>query len=197
MLALLFTGTDLRNKAGQTFVLPAHPITVGRRPECDLVFVDRTVSGRHATITPQGGQGLVIDLNSTNGTLINGKRVSEGRVVPGDKIHFGQFEVQVLALKGRGAAEEAEVLATRAQLMVLQGSTAGRILEIDKPIWKLGSNGGPQLVFVRRPTGWSVTLLDGVGTLKINGAEVTHMPMPLNNQDHIVYEGKAFQFKYA
>jgi hypothetical protein len=200
MLALLFTRTDQPDETGRTFALPAHPITVGRRPECDVVCTDRTVSGRHASITQQANEGLVIDLRSTNGTWINGKRISEGRIVAGDRICFGHYEAQVLGIKGGGEAIASAgpvSLVTHAQLRVLQGSNAGRTLEMDKQVWKLGRAGSAQLVFVLRPIGWSVTLIDGVGSLKINGIDVTHMPMPLNDQDHIVYQGMAFQFKCA
>jgi len=67
------------NYAGQSFVLGNRPLTIGREPVNDLVFQDPGVSRRHVSIIPQGGGYLVEDLNSTNGTRLNGERISGKR----------------------------------------------------------------------------------------------------------------------
>ena len=64
---------------------------LGRRPDCDLVVADGTVSRRHATLTCEDGRWTIRDLDSSNGTWVNGWRVWEsGRVEPGDAVQLGE-----------------------------------------------------------------------------------------------------------
>lgn len=67
------------------------PLVVGRSPGADIVINDTFVSGRHARIGPMGDRLMVEDLQSTNGTLVNGAPV-EGAVSlqSGDRIGIGE-----------------------------------------------------------------------------------------------------------
>jgi hypothetical protein len=71
------------------YVLAAEPITIGRSPDCDITIVDSNVSRRHAEIQPRGDGFVVIDLESTNGTRVNGVRVTERELQDGDELAFG------------------------------------------------------------------------------------------------------------
>lgn len=67
-------------------------LSVGRRPNNDLCLSHRTVSGHHAELVIEGESVFLNDLNSTNGTFINGKRVfASEELHPGDVVHFGQL----------------------------------------------------------------------------------------------------------
>jgi pSer/pThr/pTyr-binding forkhead associated (FHA) protein len=69
---------------------PTAPTMIGRAVDSDFVIDDRTVSRHHATIRPAGAQWLLVDLDSTNGTRVNGVRVAGRAVIkPGDEIGFG------------------------------------------------------------------------------------------------------------
>jgi hypothetical protein len=76
---------------GRRIALGEDPLTIGRLPECDIVLDDSKVSRRHAEVRKDGsGVGaLVIDLNSTNGTLVNGAGVHERALNDGDQITVG------------------------------------------------------------------------------------------------------------
>jgi FHA domain/Domain of unknown function (DUF1707) len=64
--------------------------TIGRDGDCDLVLADMTVSRRHARLERDGAGWLLADLGSTNGTRLNGWRVSSPVPVrPGDQVSFG------------------------------------------------------------------------------------------------------------
>lgn len=64
--------------------------TVGRHPSCNLCLSDGTVSGRHAEIVTINRDLFIRDLNSTNGTLLNGRRLQHlTGLRSGDVIHFG------------------------------------------------------------------------------------------------------------
>jgi pSer/pThr/pTyr-binding forkhead associated (FHA) protein len=69
--------------------MPPH-FTIGRELACDLTLSDLTVSRWHASLSPADGGWLLADLGSTNGTRLNGWRVTGPmQVRPGDMVSFG------------------------------------------------------------------------------------------------------------
>jgi hypothetical protein len=72
-------------------VIPlTHHLTVGRREPCAILLRDDAVSGRHARFVDAGGRWNVEDLGSTNGTFVNGARISRPvELQPGDVITVG------------------------------------------------------------------------------------------------------------
>ncbi|HEX2864733.1 MAG TPA: FHA domain-containing protein [Deinococcales bacterium] len=78
--------------------LPPGTTTVGRGPENDLVLADPTVSTRHAVLETGPDGVTVTDLQSTNGTLLNGRALVAGQPAParvGDEIAFGAVRLRV------------------------------------------------------------------------------------------------------
>ncbi|HET7770818.1 MAG TPA: FHA domain-containing protein [Chloroflexota bacterium] len=66
------------------------PLVIGRRAECDVVLQDDAVSGRHARISWDTESWQVEDLESTNGTFVNGRRVAVPvRLKTGDAVRTG------------------------------------------------------------------------------------------------------------
>ena len=81
--------------SGQRVALGEHTTTVGRMPESTLTIDDSNVSRRHAEIRPGRAGYMVIDLGSTNGTLVNGvKLTADQRLRDGDIISFGSTHVR-------------------------------------------------------------------------------------------------------
>lgn len=81
-----------RGVAGAVRVLPMLPsVTIGRDPACDLVLTASRLSRRHACVEPTVGGYLIRDLNSANGTMVNGAKVRrQGRLLnDGDQISVG------------------------------------------------------------------------------------------------------------
>lgn len=74
---------------GKTFVLDQERAVVGRSRRCDFVVDDPNVSRRHFEIQRRGGEWFAVDLESTNGIAVNGRRVSSARLQPGDEITAG------------------------------------------------------------------------------------------------------------
>jgi hypothetical protein len=69
---------------------------LGRGSGCDLTLDDDdTISRRHAEIAVRAGLCLIRDLDSCNGTLLNGRRVRRARLRPGDLLLIGETEVRV------------------------------------------------------------------------------------------------------
>ena len=76
---------------GKKFTLPAdEPQLIGRSSEA-LPLTDTTVSRRHAELTPDNGRWFLRDLDSANGTFVNGERVSGDLIelTPGDQVRCG------------------------------------------------------------------------------------------------------------
>ncbi|MHB8060590.1 MAG: FhaA domain-containing protein [Gaiellaceae bacterium] len=74
--------------------LRTQTIVIGRSRDCDIHVADPNVSRRHAEVRPDGSGGFtLIDLGSTNGTELNGKRVSNVRLSEGDTITVGAIEL--------------------------------------------------------------------------------------------------------
>jgi pSer/pThr/pTyr-binding forkhead associated (FHA) protein len=91
-------GAVLRGKAGKQVVLPARAV-VGRVADCDVVLDDDSVSRHHAELS-RDDRGLyrLKDLESANGTFLNGKRLTAGEslLVPeGAKLRFGDVELHL------------------------------------------------------------------------------------------------------
>jgi hypothetical protein len=82
---------------GERVTLGEFIVTVGRMPESTVVLADPNVSRNHAEVRPQGDGYVVIDLGSTNGTRVNGVRISEHTLRDGDEIMFGNTRVMFSA----------------------------------------------------------------------------------------------------
>jgi hypothetical protein len=69
---------------------------IGRSKDCDIVLADQCVSRYHATVQRvEPGEFYLMDLNSYNGSFINGRRVREiSRIHSGDRLNFGQIELE-------------------------------------------------------------------------------------------------------
>lgn len=92
------SGYKLRSEADGTETPIVHGMVVGRGDDCDLVIRLGVVSRRHARINVVDGQPWVEDLGSTNGTTVNGERVSSAsRLKPSDIVCFDDVAYQVLA----------------------------------------------------------------------------------------------------
>lgn len=70
-------------------------LTLGRSEGNTLVLDDPSISGRHCVIRREGGKLTLRDLDSTNGTRLNGKNVHEARLKPLDVILVGEIEIRV------------------------------------------------------------------------------------------------------
>jgi FHA domain len=76
-------------------------ITIGRVPASDIVIDDNYASGKHARVYGSDGSVYLEDLNSTNGTYVNGRRVStRAELRPDDLVRIGDVELRLDGLDG-------------------------------------------------------------------------------------------------
>jgi diguanylate cyclase (GGDEF)-like protein len=83
-------------------------VEMGRDPSCELPLNDDNVSWRHARVEDRGnGDWALVDLGSTNGTILDGQRCESAMLKPGNRIFIGKtvIELQQDALRDAQAAE--------------------------------------------------------------------------------------------
>jgi len=102
-------------------------IIIGRSSDLDMVLVEDMVSRRHAKISTGNGEIAIQDLGSTNGTFVNGEKVSRARLNEGDRILVGTSIIKLVAVDPAAAGHHHSEAEARQRLQ--QGarqSTSGR-----------------------------------------------------------------------
>ena len=74
--------------------------TLGRRPYNDIVIDNLAVSGEHAVLQMVGADVFIEDLNSTNGTYINGKAIKKQLLSHNDTVEIGKYKIKYLVDEG-------------------------------------------------------------------------------------------------
>ena len=84
--------------AGAEYPLVAEETLIGRNPTTDITLLDESISREHAIVAwdAEGGVFTIEDLQSTNGTRVNGKRVRSSPLADGDEIQVGHTRFRFL-----------------------------------------------------------------------------------------------------
>lgn len=94
---------------GGEFPLPeAGEIVIGRSSELDMVLVEDMVSRRHAKISVHHGDVYLEDLGSTNGSFVNGEKITRTKLAEGDRILIGTSIIKVVASDGSSSVQDAQ-----------------------------------------------------------------------------------------
>ena len=100
---------DTRGRVRRAAIRPL-PFRVGRQADSDLFLNSRHGSQRHAELFEQAGKLWVRDLDSTNGTSVNGQRLKRPkRLADGDVVHFADREYQVVELPPESSLQTTQV----------------------------------------------------------------------------------------
>ncbi|HEY4220555.1 MAG TPA: FHA domain-containing protein, partial [Myxococcota bacterium] len=100
---------ELSGKEILRIPLKGPSMTIGRDPQCDLHLDNRALSRRHAQIEKRGAAIWVRDLNSQNGTYVNGNRIAEPLALNGgDIVEVGRYHVRIEGVEN--AREDTPVL---------------------------------------------------------------------------------------
>ena len=84
-------GIEIKRDVFDAFVVKRkRDVEFGRSQRCDYVVTDPNVSRRHFELQLRDAEWYLIDLNSTNGVSVNGRRVTSTRLSPGDEIVVGK-----------------------------------------------------------------------------------------------------------
>jgi pSer/pThr/pTyr-binding forkhead associated (FHA) protein len=90
---------------GPSILLDKPILLFGRHDECDVQLNSKKISRRHCLVATADDYLVVRDLGSTNGVKVNGQRVTEGTLLPGDELTIANYRYQVCGdVIGRPAA---------------------------------------------------------------------------------------------
>lgn len=214
--------------------LDKESISIGRKPDNDIVVDNLAVSGRHCQIITILNDSFLEDLNSTNGTYVNGTLVKKHALKNGDVIGIGkhqlkyaneaaesgesdfektmiirpdaagmptdessssQLNASVAAMEKEAAAQPAS--SSKGKLQILNGTNAGKELQLTKALTTIGKPGTQVAAITRRPQGFFVIHVEGGSdnrTPLINGESIGTQAHPLKSEDVIEVAGIKLQF---
>ncbi len=84
----------LVGRQSRTWPISKEAVVIGRMDTCDVVLADSGASRRHAEIRREGDEWVLVDLGSTNGTEVNGKRMNRHRLASGDRFVVGETTLE-------------------------------------------------------------------------------------------------------
>lgn len=208
--------------ASRELVLDKERVSIGRHADNDICLNDKAVSGHHAVIITILSDSFLEDLDSTNGTLVNGKQIAKHPLSDGDTVSIGRnslryegdqqggedFEKtmilrpsQVAAAMGTPAATaQAESKPLTGRLRVESGSNAGRELELTKALTTIGKPGVQVAAITKRSDGFYIVHVGGSAGGKrplVNGAEIDQQARKLSANDIIELAGTQMRFLLA
>ncbi|MCV2419483.1 FHA domain-containing protein [Paucibacter sp. DJ2R-2] len=191
--------------------------TLGRRPYNDIVIDNLAVSGEHAVLQMVGADVFIEDLNSTNGTYINGKAIKKQLLANNDIVEIGKYKIKFL-LEDSGDYEKTMILkpgsgapsgfglpssfgslpsaaaAAPATIRVLTGAAAGREVSLTKVVTTVGKPGVQVASITKRPSGYVFAHVEGAARPTVNGVPLTGESVALKSGDVIELAGTQMQF---
>ncbi len=168
-------------------------ITIGRRPYNDIVLDSPSISGEHAVIATVLNESILEDLNSTNGTYVNGQPIKKHFLQNGDTIELVKFTIQYLDASHAASQSTAASSHVKGSLFVLNGTNAGASMPITKDITTLGRPGTQIAAVVKRASDFAISHVEGPAPL-VNAQPVGASPQPLADGDIIELSGTQVQF---
>jgi pSer/pThr/pTyr-binding forkhead associated (FHA) protein len=198
--------------------------TLGRRPYNDIVIDNLAVSGEHAVLQMTGNEVHLEDLNSTNGTYINGKAVKKQLLQNNDTVEIGKYKIKYInevpgasyektmimkpgmvpppVAKPAGAPAAAagaasDLSGVNGSIKVLSGAAAGREVPLVKVVTTIGKPGVAVAAITKRPHGFVVAHVEGGNKPTLNGAPIGAEPVTLKNGDLLELAGTQMQFVQA
>jgi hypothetical protein len=176
--------------------------TIGRRPYNDIVLDNAAISGEHAVIATVLHDNILEDLNSTNGTFVNGQPVKKHFLQNNDVIELVKFQLRYLDAAhadhiDAGSITNANNIAAmstdHATLRVLNGSNAGTSLALTKDVTTLGRAGAQVVAITRRPDAYVIASVEGPSPL-VNFLSIGMEEQPLVSGDVIDLSGTQIEF---
>ena len=194
--------------------------SLGRRPYNDIVIDNLAVSGEHAIVQMSGAEVHVEDLNSTNGTYVNGKAIKKQLLQNSDTVEIGKYKIKyinealeagfekTLMIKAGSAglaappvksvaapaAVSASGAMSSAAIKVMSGAAAGREVSLVKVVTTIGKPGVAVAAITRRPHGFVIAHVEGVNKPSLNGVPIGTEAVALKNGDVIELAGTQMQF---
>ena len=192
--------------------------SLGRRPYNDIVIDNLAVSGEHAVLQMSGNEVYLEDLNSTNGTYVNGKAVKKQLLQNSDTVEIGKYKIKYVNEAANAGFEKTMVIKAgsaglvpplgmpapgvapgsaapmNAAIKVMSGAAAGREVALVKVVTTIGKPGVAVAAITKRPHGFVVAHVEGANRPSLNGSPIGAEPVTLKNGDVLELAGTQMQF---
>lgn len=165
--------------------------SLGRRPYNDIVLDNLAVSGEHAVFQMSGNEVVLEDLNSTNGTYVDGTAVKKRLLQSHDTIDIGKYKIKYIS---DAADDGAPAAKANAVIKLMSGAGAGREVPLVKVVTTIGKPGVAVAAITKRGLGFVVTHAEGAKVPSLNGAPIGAEPVALKNGDVLQLADTHMQF---
>ena len=194
--------------------------SLGRRPYNDIVIDNLAVSGEHAVLQMSGAEVYLEDLNSTNGTYVNGKAVKKQLLQNSDTVEIGKYKIKYVNEAAAVSYEKTMVFKpgvvpgapltsdsapltpisavgtnnNQAAIKVMSGAAAGREVALVKVVTTIGKPGVAVAAITKRPQGYVIAHVEGADRPSLNGSPIGAEPAMLKNGDLLELAGTHMRF---
>jgi pSer/pThr/pTyr-binding forkhead associated (FHA) protein len=143
---------------GRSHELKAEKTTVGRVEDNTFQIPDPSVSSHHCEILLKGNEVVIHDLNSTNGTFINGQQITEATLRPSQILRLGQVEVRLEGDQAATAQKKQTLDHTQVVPQGIKFEELGQLAKSGNPGFEKKSNTGTKIFVI-------VAIVIGIGAL--------------------------------
>ncbi len=213
-LVLSFNGDVVKE-----YEIDKEVITIGRKPGNDIHIDNLSVSGNHAKVLTIVNDSFIEDLDSTNGTIVNGNKITKHALQNGESATIGQhelkyvntengvsdFEETMIIHPDDAALPETEASNSNiekpsgpgaARLQLISGTNSGKELKLTKILTTIGRPDVQVAAITRRPAGYFLIVVDAGKDNKmplVNNTEIGKQH-PLADGDVIEVAGIQMSF---
>ncbi len=133
---------------GRSHELKAETTTVGRVEDNVFQIPDPSVSSHHCEILLKGSEVVIRDLNSTNGTFINGQQITEATLRPSQILRLGQVEVRLEGDQTTSAQKKMTLDHTQVVPQGIKRDELGQLARAGSPGFEKKSNTGTKVFII-------------------------------------------------
>jgi hypothetical protein len=208
----------LGDKVLREVALSKERITIGRRSRNDIVIDDLAISSQHAVIVTVHNDSYLEDLNSTNGTQINGQPLKKHFLQDNDVIELADYRMRYIANshvqtghthqrkapvanggdmsadRMRATSPKGNMQNGAAVIEILDGTNAGKTIALTKVMTTVGRPGEQVAVITRSPQGFSITHIEGKAYPVVNGHSIGTNAYLMTHGDLIDLSGARMAF---
>ncbi len=133
---------------GRSHELKAETTTIGRTEENTFQIPDASVSSHHCEVILRGHEVVIRDLNSTNGTFINGQQITESALKPSQILRLGQVEVRLESEQAATSQKKQLLDHTQVVPQGIKMDELGQIAKAGSPGFEKKNNTGTKIFII-------------------------------------------------
>ncbi|MDO9049756.1 MAG: FHA domain-containing protein [Methylobacter sp.] len=185
-------------------------VHIGRDETNDLAIDSLAVAPAHAVIIIRDDDCIIKQLNDEFPLTINGKKIKVCNLNDNDTISIGKHDIIFNTaefvesplfnslidedVKSLNQEIDNELHIPAANLQIMTGRNIGKILQLKKPMTRLGHDGNGVVAISKRKEGYFVSVLENSGTITVNNEPLNDKSLKLNTNDVLVIDNTSLQF---